>query len=137
MKKYVRTWNSKLNTGSNMNWASLSNPMCLKITEDKKSDIFIAASLEFSGLSPEKLHRAKIGSLYYKIEVNGEPLVQYHVSNSRINQKTNSVNLHGRTQIPPGENTVEVFYRASENSSTELLKYQKYRELSVLTFPEE
>jgi len=77
------------------------------------------------------------GSLYYKIEVNGHPIVQYHVSNPRDSKKAVGVNLHAKTEIPAGENNVEVFYKVSKKGSWDLLRYQSQRHLSVLALPAE
>lgn len=118
-------------------WSSLPSPMYLTIKEDKRSDIFIAASLEFLRAPINSIKNAHKGSLYYKIEVNGNPIVQYHVSNPRDIKKGIGVNLHARTEIPAGENRVEVFYKVSKNGSWDLLRYQSQRQLSVLALPTE
>ena len=137
MKAYSRTWKSRMEGDISTQWSSLPNPMSLTIKEDKRSDIFIAASLEFLGTPID--HKAKYhkGSLYYKIEVNGKPIVQYHVSNPRDIKKTIGVNLHAKTEVPAGENNVEVFYKVSKNGSWDLLRYQSQRQLSVLAQPTE
>ena len=76
MKTYTRSWKSRIEGDMSTQWSSLPNPMSLKIKEDKKSDIFIAASLEFLGAPIDDMTKNHKGSLYYKIEVNGIPIVQ-------------------------------------------------------------
>ncbi len=137
MKQYSKSWNSRVEAEPTNTWARLSNPMSLKIQEETKSAIFIAASLEFSRSPKEKEMKGHKGSLYYKIEVNGEPLVQYHVPNPRGTNNAVGVNLHGQTEIPAGENTIEVFYKISKNGSWDLMQNQSQRQLSVLAFPTE
>ncbi len=137
MKQYSKSWNSRVEAEPTNTWARLSNPMSLKIQEETKSAIFIAASLEFSRSPKEKEMKGHKGSLYYKIEVNGEPLVQYHVPNPRGTNNAVGVNLHGQTEIPAGENTIEVFYKISKNGSWDLMQNQSQRQLSVLAFPAE
>jgi hypothetical protein len=137
MKQYSKSWNCRVEAEPTNTWARLSNPMSLKVNEDKKSAIFIAASLEFSRSAKEKELRGHKGSLYYKIEVNGVPLIQYHVPNPRGTNKAVGVNLHGETKIPAGENTIEVFYKMSKNGSWDLMQNQSQRQLSVMAFPTE
>jgi hypothetical protein len=137
MKQYSKSWNCRVEAEPTNTWARLSNPMSLKVNEDKKSAIFIAASLEFSRSAKEKELRSHKGSLYYKIEVNGVPLIQYHVPNPRGTNKSVGVNLHGETKIPAGENTIEVFYKMSKNGSWDLMQNQSQRQLSVMAFPTE
>lgn len=137
MKVYTRTWKSRMEGDISTQWTSLPNPMSLTIKEDKRSDIFIAASLEFLGSPIDHKKKYHKGSLYYKIEVNGKPIVQYHVSNSRDTKKAIGVNLHAKTEVPAGENSVEVFYKVSKNGSWDLLRYQSQRQLSVLAQPAE
>lgn len=137
MKQYSKSWNSRVEAEPTNTWARLSHPMCLKINEKTKSAIFIAASLEFSGSSKGKGLKGHKGSLYYKIEVNGEPLVQYHVPNPRGTNRAVGVNLHGKTEIPAGEHTIEVFYKMSKNGSWDLMQNQSQRKISVMAFPAE
>lgn len=137
MKTYAKSWKSRIDGDFSTNWSSLPNPMSLKIIEDQKSDIFIAAHLEFLRPPIHKISKKHNGSLYYKIEVNGKPVVQYHVSNPRDIKKPLEVNLHAKTQVPAGENRVEVFYKVSSSESWDLLRYQNQRDLSVLTLPSE
>lgn len=137
MKTYTRSWKSRIEGDMSTQWSSLPNPMSLKIKEDKKSDIFIAASLEFLGAPIDDMTKNHKGSLYYKIEVNGIPIVQYHVSNPRDTKKAIGVNLHAKTEIPAGENNVEVFYKVSRSGSWDLLRYQSQRQLSVLALAKE
>jgi len=137
MNSYTRSWKSRIEGDMSTQWSSLPHPMSLKIKEDKRSDIFIAASLEFLGAPLDDMAKNHKGSLYYKIEVNGDPIVQYHVSNPRDSKKAIGVNLHAKTEIPAGENSVEVFYKVSKNGSWDLLRYQSQRHLSVLTLPAE
>lgn len=137
MTTYKKSWNSRIDGDMSTHWSSLPNPMCLTIKEDKASDIFIAASLEFLGAPMHDLSKNHKGSLYYKIEVNGKPIVQYHVSNPRDSKKPIGVNLHAKTEIPAGENNVEVFYKVSKNGSWDLLRYQSQRHLSVLALATE
>ena len=137
MKTYTRSWKSRIEGDMSTQWSSLPNPMSLKIKEDKKSDIFIAASLEFLGAPIDDMTKNHKGSLYYKIEVNGIPIVQFHVSNPRDTKKAIGVNLHAKTEIPAGENNVEVFYKVSRSGSWDLLRYQSQRQLSVLALAKE
>lgn len=120
---------------SENHWSRLPSPMSLKIFETNKTDLFIAASLDFLGVPIDKMTKNHKGSLYYKIEVNGEPIVQYHVSNPRDSKKPMGVNLHAKAKVPAGENTVEVFYKVSKNGSWDLMRYQSQRQLSVLALP--
>lgn len=135
MKKYSKSWKSKIEGDMSNHWTSLSEPMSLTIKEAKKSNIFIAASLEFLRAPNPKMTKKNYGSLYYKIEVNGKPIVKYHVSNPIDSNKSTGVNLHANTQILAGENNIEVFYKLSKNGSWDLLKYQSQRQLSVLALP--
>lgn len=135
MKKYSKSWKSKIEGNMSNHWSSLSEPMSLTIKEEKKSHIFISASLEFLRDSNAKMTKKNYGSLYYKIEVNGEPIVKYHVSNPIDSKKGVGVNLHAKAQILAGENNIEVFYKVSKNGSWDLLKYQGERQLSVLSLP--
>ena len=135
MKKYNKSWRSRIEGDLSYNWSSLSKPMRLQFNEDQDSSIFITASLEFSGFSKELKAKNHKGSLYYKIEVNGQPVSQYHVPNPRGVIKPVGINLHGKTDISAGNNEVEVFYKVSKNGSWDLLKNQNQRQLSVLTFP--
>ncbi len=137
MKKYNKSWKSRIEGDISTHWSSLPHPMSLIIKEDQKSNIFIAASLEFMGAPNDEVTKNHKGSLYYKIEVNGKPVVQYHVSNPRDSKKAVGVNLHAKTVVPAGENNVEVFYKVSKNGSWDLLRYQSQRHLSVLTLPAE
>jgi len=116
-------------------WSRLPSPMSLKIIETNKTDLFIAASLDFLGAPIDIMTKNHKGSLYYKIEVNGEPVVQYHVSNPRDSKRAIAVNLHAKAEVPAGENTVEVFYKVSKNGSWDLMRYQNQRQLSVLASP--
>ncbi len=137
MKTYTRSWKSRIEGDISTQWSSLPHPMSLKIKEDKRSEIFIAASLEFLGAPVDDMTKNHKGSLYYKIEVNGKPIVQYHVSNPRDTKKAIGVNLHAKTEIPAGENNVEVFYKVSRSGSWDLLRYQSQRQLSVLALTRE
>lgn len=137
MRTYTRSWKNRMEGDLSTKWSSLPSPMYLTIKEDKRSDIFIAASLEFLRVPTNDIKKSHKGSLYYKIEVNGDPIVQYHVSNPRDIKKGIGVNLHARTEIPAGENRVEVFYKVSKNGSWDLLRYQSQRQLSVLALPTE
>ena len=137
MKTYTLSWKRRIEGDISTQWSSLPNPMCLTLKEDKRSEIFIAASLEFLGVPIDDMTKNHKGSLYYKIEVNGEPIVQYHVSNPRDTKKAIGVNLHAKTVIPAGENNVEVFYKVSKSGSWDLLRYQSQRQLSVLTLATE
>ena len=137
MKSYTKSWKSRIDGDISTHWSSLPNPMSLNINEDKRSDIFIAAHLEFLRAPIHKIEKKHNGSLYYKIEVNGKPIVKYHVSNPRGSKKSMDVNLHAKTQIPAGENRVEVFYKVSKNGSWDLLRYQNQRDLSILILPSE
>lgn len=120
---------------SNNHWSQLPSPMSLTFNETNRSDLFIAASLDFSGAPINSMTKNHKGSLYYKIEVNGEPIVQYHVSNPRDSKRAMGVNLHAKAEVPAGENTVEVFYKVSKNGSWDLMRYQSQRQLSVLALP--
>ena len=120
---------------SEKQWSRLPSPMSLKIFETNKTDLFIAASLDFFGVPMDKMAKNHKGSLYYKIEVNGEPIVQYHVSNPRDSKKLMGVNLHAKAKVPAGENTIEVLYKVSKNGSWDLMRYQSQRQLSVLALP--
>lgn len=137
MKKYIKSWKSRIEGDMSNHWSSLPEPMRLTIKEEKKSNIFIAASLEFIRIPSDKVAKNNKGSLYYKIEVNGKPIVKYHVSNPRDSKKGIGVNLHANTEILAGENNIEVFYKVSKNGAWDLLKYQSQRQLSVLTLPTE
>ena len=81
-------------------WSRLPSPMSLKIIETNKTDLFIAASLDFLGAPIDIMTKNHKGSLYYKIEVNGEPVVQYHVSNPRDSKRAIAVNLHAKAEVP-------------------------------------
>ncbi len=137
MRAYTKSWKSRIEGDISTHWSSLSNPMSMNINEDKKSNIFIAAHLEFLRPPIHKISKNHQGSLYYKIEVNGKSLVQYHVSNPRDSKKALEVNLHAKTEVPAGENRIEVFYKVSKNGSWDLLRYQNQRDLRVLTLPSE
>jgi hypothetical protein len=137
MKTYTRTWKSRMEGDISSQWSSLPNPMSLTIKEEKRSAVFIVASLGFLGIPIDQKTKYYKGSLFYKIEVNGKPIVQYHISNPRNSKKAIGVNLHAKTEVPAGENNVEVFYKMSKNGSWDLLRYQSQRQLSVLTQPTE
>ena len=135
MKKYYKSWKSRVEGDSENHWSRLPSSMSLKIIETNKTDLFIAASLDFLGAPIDRMTKNHKGSLYYKIEVNGEPIVQYHVSNPRDSKRAIGVNLHAKAEVPAGENTVEVFYKVSKNGSWDLMRYQSQRQLSVLALP--
>ena len=137
MKTYTKSWKSRIEGDISTHWSSLPNPMSLNIIEDKKSSIFIAAHLEFARPPIHNTSDNHQGSLYYKIEVNGKPVVQYHLVNPRNSKKALEVNLHAKTEVPAGENRVEVFYKVSNKGSWDLLRYQNQRDLSILTLPSE
>lgn len=137
MKKYNKSWKSRIEGDLSDNWSSLSNPMRLQFNEDKDSSVFITASLEFSNIPKQLDTNSKQGALYYKIEVNGEPISKYHVANPRGIKKHLGINLHGKTDITAGNNEVEVFYKVSKKGSWDLLKNQYQGQLSVMTFPKD
>lgn len=118
-------------------WSSLPESMTLTIDEEKKSDIYIAASFDFTGASVNKMTKNHQGSLFYRIEVDGEPVVHYHVSNPRDSKRPLGVSLHAKASLKAGSHTVEVFYKVSKNGSWDLLKYQNQRQLSILTYPKD
>lgn len=136
MKKYMKSWSNELRASVSEHWSSLPNPMKLEIKEKQTSDLFIAASLEFFGPPNQVDHTGPNGSLYYKITVNGETLVKFHLrTKKRGVAKKIDINLHGRTTVPGGKNTVEVLYKSSGNRSWELMNYQNQRQLSILAYP--
>ena len=136
MKTYNKSWKYKIEGKISTDWAPFSNPMSLKIEEDKNSTIFINACLEFSNRHKREIDKKQQGSLYYKILVNGYELVEYHVVDPSNERKSSDVSLHAVSEIPAGENTIEVYYKVSKNSSWELLGNQSKRHLSVLSFPQ-
>lgn len=135
MNKYNKSWKSRIEGDLSCNWSSLSNPMRLQFNEDKDSSAFITASLEFSSIPKELTSKSQQGSLFYKIEVNGEAISKYHVANPRGVKKHLGINLHGKADITAGNNEVEVFYKVSKNGTWDLLKNQYLGQLSVMTFP--
>ena len=136
MKTYNKSWKYKVEDKISTDWTPFSNPMSLKIEEDKNSTIFINACLEFSNRHKREIDKKQQGSLYYKILVNGYELVEYHVVDPLNERKSSDVSLHAVSEIPAGENTIEVYYKVSKNSSWELLGNQSKRHLSVLSFPQ-
>lgn len=134
MKTYNKTWKQNEEINNCNGWSQFTKPMSLKIAEEKSSKIFITASLEFSKTNQRITDQKNQGSLYYKILVNGEKLVEYHVVDRISNGKSTDVSLHGVSEIPPGENTIEVQYKVTKNGSLEFLDAQKKRHLSVLSF---
>ena len=136
MKSYNKSWKQKVEDKISTDWASFSNPMCLKIEEDNSSTIFISACLKFNNGHKREIDKKQQGSLYYKILVNDQEIVEYHVVDPSNDRKHSDISLHAVSQIPAGENTIEVFYRVSKNSSRELIGNQSKRHLSVLSFPQ-
>lgn len=135
MNSYNKTWNNIVEGGSNSDWSHFSNPMSLKIKEEASSTAFIAASMEFNGRELKKERKRFKGSLYYKILVNGAVVSEYHVIDPLHSVKTTEVNLHGVSEINPGENTIEVQYKIAKSGSWEILRNLGPRNLSVLTIP--
>jgi len=136
MKTYNKSWKHKNEDVFSTNWTQFSNPMSLKIEEEKNSTIFISACMEFSNGHKREIDKKQQGSLYYKILVNDQKLIEYHVVDPSNERKHSDISLHAVSEIPAGENTIEVFYRVSKNSSWELLGNQSTRHLSVLSFPQ-
>jgi len=136
MKTYNKSWKQKVEDKISTDWTSFSNPMSLKIEEENNSTIFISACLEFSNQHKREIDKKQQGSLYYKILVNDQELVEYHVVDPSNDRKHSDISLHAVSQISAGENTIEVFYKVSKNSSWELLGNQSNRHLSVLSFPQ-
>ena len=136
MKTYNKSWKHRVEDKMSSDWAQFSNPMSMKIEEDKNSTIFISACMEFSNAHKREIDKKQRGSLFYKILVNGQKLVEYHVVDPSNERKHSDISLHAVSEIPAGENTVEVFYRVSKNVSWELLGSQSKRHLSILSFPQ-
>lgn len=135
MKRYIKTWKNRVEAGSSTDWTHFPNRMSLKINEDSTSTAFIAASMEFNGRKLKKERKRYNGSLYYKILVNGSVVSEYHVIDPIHAIKNTEVNLHGVSEIQPGENTIEVQYKLAKNGSWEILRNLGQRNLSVLTVP--
>lgn len=136
MKTYNKSWEHKLEDKISTDWTQFSNPMSLKIEEDKNSTIFISACMEFSNGHKRDIDKKHEGSLFYRILVNGQKLVEYHLVDPSNQRKQSDISLHAVSDIPAGENTIEVFYRTSKNGSWELLGNQSKRHLSILSFPQ-
>ena len=60
MKKYAKTWKSRIEGDVSTHWSSLPHPMSLIINEDFKSNLFISASLEFMGAPTEEHTNIKV-----------------------------------------------------------------------------
>jgi hypothetical protein len=135
MKTYNKTWKHRVEGEVSADWNQFPAPMSLKIKEDKNSTIFISASLEFNNGHKREIDKKQQGSLYYKILVNGQKLVEYHVVDPSNERKPSDISLHGVSDVPAGENTIEVFYKASKNGAWDLLENQNKRHLSILSFP--
>ncbi len=135
MKTYNKSWTQKIDGSIAKQWTQFSTPMSLKIKEDIRSVIFISANLAFNCGHKREIDKKHQGSLYYKILVNGEKLVEYHLMSPSNDSKNSDINLHGVSDIPPGENTIEVYYKASNSGAWNLLENQNKRALSILSFP--
>lgn len=135
MNTYSKSWTQKVAGDIGKDWTQFSTPMSLKIKEDTQSVIFISANLAFNCGHRREIDKKHQGSLYYRILVNGEKLVEYHVVDPSNEGKKSDINLHAFSDIPAGENTIEVFYKASKNGAWDLLEHQNRRELSILSFP--
>ena len=117
-------------------WTQFSTPMSLKINEKVNSKLFITASLEFSGIQKRKPTEHQRGSVYYKILVDNQKINEYHVVDSSRLYNPPDVNLHGTSFIPAGEQTIEVCYKLSKNSSWSFLGNQNKIRLSVFSLPQ-
>lgn len=137
MKEYKKSWKSKIGGEICHDWSRLPKPMSLTINEDHKSQLFIAASIDLFRGPGGRISNNQNGSLHYKIEVNGNPIIQYHLSKPREAKKNMAVNLHANTEVPAGENNIEIFYKASKNGDWDLYNYQSEQHLSVLSLPKE
>lgn len=135
MNRYDKSWKSGVEAASGSDWTHFPNPMSLKINEESTSTAFIAVSMEFNGSKIKKERKRSKGSLYYKILVNGSVVSEYHVIDPLHSVKTTEVNLHGVSEILPGENTIEVQYKLAKNGSWEILRNLGPRNLSVMTIP--
>ncbi|MGI9532512.1 hypothetical protein [Lutimonas sp.] len=135
MNAYSKSWTQKVVSEIGKDWTQFSTPMSLKIKEDTQSVIFISANLAFNNGHRREIDKKHQGSLYYRILVNGEKLVEYHVIDPSNENKKSDINLHAVSDIPAGESTVEVYYKTSKNGAWDLLEQQNRRELSVLSFP--
>lgn len=135
MKAYNRSWGSEMEEKISAAWSEFTNPMNIKITEGTKSTVFIAASFEFTGRRQKKEILSSSGSLYYRILVNGVKVSEYHVTNLSIMNKSTEVNLHGVSEVPAGDNTIEIHYKVAKNDSWDLLRNFGQRNLNVLTMP--
>ena len=135
MKAYNRSWGIEMEENISTAWSDFTNPMNIKITEGTKSTVFIAASFEFTGRQQKKERHNSSGSLYYKILVNGLKVSEYHVTNPSIMNKTTEVNLHGVSEVPAGDNTIEIQYKVAKNDSWDILRNFGQRNLNVLTIP--
>lgn len=135
MKAYNRSWRNEMEEKISTAWSDFTSPMHIKISEGTKSTVFIAASFEFTGRQQKKERYNSSGSLYYKILVNGVKVSEYHVTNPSIMNKSTEVNLHGVSEIPAGDNTIEIQYKIAKNDSWDILRNFGQRNLNVLTMP--
>ena len=135
MNRYSKIWKNRVDGAISSEWSPFPGPMSLKIKEDKPSKIFISASVGFKGKPATMDHQNSNNSLYYRILVNGEKVVEYHVPNPRKLEKLSDVSIQGVSEIPPGENTVEVFYKGSKCCSWNYRQNQAEAKLSVLAVP--
>ncbi len=135
MKTYNKSWKHKVVGSVSDSWNQFTTPMSLKIEESKHSTIFISACLQFNNGHKREIDKKQQGSLYYKILVNGQNLIEYHVVDPSNESKPVDISLHGVSDVPSGENTIEVFYKVSKNGAWDLLKNQNKRHLSILSFP--
>ena len=55
--------------------------------------------------------------------------------NPRKLEKLSDVSIQGVSEIPPGESTVEVYYKGSKQCSWNIRQNQAEAELSVLAVP--
>jgi hypothetical protein len=135
MNRYSKIWKNRVEGAISSEWSPFPGPMSLKIKEDKPSKIFISASVGFKGKPASGDLNQPNSSLFYRILVNGEKVVEYHVPNPRKLEKMSDVIIQGVSEIPPGENTVEVYYKGSKTSAWNLRQNQAEAELSILAVP--
>ncbi|UCE92726.1 MAG: hypothetical protein JSV73_07795 [Flavobacteriaceae bacterium] len=135
MNRYSKIWKNKIEGTISSEWSPFPGPMTLKIKEDKPSKIFISASVGFKGKPIAGDQPSSNSSLYYRILVNGEKVVEYHVPNPRKLEKLSDVSIQGVSEVPPGENTVEVHYKGCKSRGWNLQQNQAEAELSVLAVP--
>ncbi|MCA0931828.1 hypothetical protein LCM02_05145 [Lutimonas saemankumensis] len=135
MNRYSKIWKNRVDGAISSEWSPFPGPMSMKIKEDKPSKIFISASVGFKGKPSSGYQENANSSLYYRILVNGEKVVEYHVPNPRKLEKLSDVSIQGVSEIPPGENTVEVYYKGSKSCSWNYRQNQAEAELSVLAVP--